>query len=89
VANPEDEPKDEVVEATEPEKVNDDVQVLAPVKEKVQKESGIRSRGRARGPDSIPKAIIKRKKSNNYLIWAAAAALLVLLLAVLGYIYLF
>ncbi|KAG4968989.1 Proton pump-interactor 1 [Glycine soja] len=89
VANPEDEPKDEVVEATEPEKINDDVQAPAPVKEKVQKESGIRSRGRARGPDSIPKAIIKRKKSNNYLIWAAAATLLVLLLAVLGYIYLF
>ena len=89
MANPEDEPKDEVVEVTEPEKINDDVQAPAPVKEKVQKESGIRSRGRARGPDSIPKAIIKRKKSNNYLIWAAAAALLVLLLAVLGYIYLF
>ena len=57
-----------------------------PVKEKVQKESGIRSRGQARGSDSITKAISKRKKFNNYLIWAAAAALLVLLLVVLGYI---
>ena len=56
------------------------------MKEKVQKESGIRSRGQARGSDSITKAISKRKKFNNYLIWAAAAALLVLLLVVLGYI---
>ncbi|KAK7335159.1 hypothetical protein VNO80_26935 [Phaseolus coccineus] len=89
VANPEDEPKDDVVEGTEPEKVNDDIQAAAPVKEKVQKESGIRSRNRARGPDSVPKVILKRKKSNNYWVWVAVAALLVLLLAVLGYIYLF
>ncbi|TKY49111.1 Proton pump-interactor 1 [Spatholobus suberectus] len=89
VSNPEDEPKDEVVEATEPEEVDDDVQAPDPVKEKVQKESGIRSRGRARGSDSIPKVILKRKKSNNYWVWAAAAALLVLLFVVLGYIYLF
>jgi len=60
------------------------------VKEKVQKESGIRSRSRARGPDSVPKKVIlKRKKSNNYWVWVAVAALVVLLLAVLGYIYLF
>ncbi|XP_020223585.1 proton pump-interactor 1 [Cajanus cajan] len=91
VANPEDEPNEEVVEATEPEKVDEDVQAPAPVKVKVQKESGIRSRGRARGgPDSVPKVILKRKKSNNYWMWlAASAALLVLLLVVLGYIYLF
>ncbi|KAK7401818.1 hypothetical protein VNO78_13610 [Psophocarpus tetragonolobus] len=89
VTNPEDEPKDDVVEAGEPEQIIDDVQALAPVKEKVQKETGIRSRSRARGPESIPKVILKRKKSNNYWVWAAAAALLILLLVVLGYIYLF
>ncbi|RDX96545.1 Proton pump-interactor 1, partial [Mucuna pruriens] len=80
VSNPEDEPKDEVVEAIEPEEVSDDVQAPAPVK--FQKESGIRSRSRARGPDSIPKVILKRKKPNNYWVWIAAAALLVLLLVV-------
>ncbi|CAL0310156.1 unnamed protein product [Lupinus luteus] len=89
VSNPE-EPEDEVVEATEPEKVDDnvEVEVAAPVKEKVPK-AGIRSRSRAAGPDPIKKAIVKRKKSNNYLVWVAAAALLVLLLLVLGYTYLF
>ncbi|KAL2331424.1 hypothetical protein Fmac_019005 [Flemingia macrophylla] len=91
VPNPDDEPKDvEVVKTTEPEKIDEDVQAPAPVKEKVQKESGIRSRGRARGgPGSVPKVVPKRKKSNNYWMWVAAAALLVLLLAVLGYTYLF
>ncbi|WVZ00801.1 hypothetical protein V8G54_026870 [Vigna mungo] len=90
VANPEDEPKDEVTETTEAEKVDDDIQAPAPVKEKVQKEIGIRSRNRARGPDSVPKVILKRKKSNNYWVWVAAAvAALLVLLAVLGYIYLF
>ncbi|XP_027340030.1 proton pump-interactor 1-like isoform X2 [Abrus precatorius] len=89
VPNPQDEPIDAVVETTEPEKVNDNVEAPAPVKEKVQKESGIRSRGRARGPDSVPKVILKRKKSNNYWVWVVAAALLVLLFLVLGYTYLF
>ncbi|KAE9590623.1 putative proton pump-interactor [Lupinus albus] len=89
VSNPE-EPEDAVVEATEPEKVDDnvEVEVAAPVKEKVPK-AGIRSRSRAAGPDPIKKAIVKRKKSNNYLVWVAAPALLVLLLLVLGYTYLF
>lgn len=73
------------VEATEPEKVNDVVEAPAPVKEKATKESSIRSRSRAKGPESIPKAILKRKKSNNYLIWIAVAALVVLVLLVLGY----
>ncbi|KAK7272544.1 hypothetical protein RJT34_29205 [Clitoria ternatea] len=91
----EDEPADAVAEATEPENVDDIIETTPPpAKErvqKVQKEGGIRSRGRARGgTDSIPKAILKRKKSNNYWVWiAAAVALLVLLLVVLGYTYLF
>lgn len=77
------------VEATEPEKVNDLVEAApAPVKEKVTKESSVRSRSRAKAPELIPKAILKRKKSNNYLVWIAVAALIVLLLLVLGYTYL-
>ncbi|CAJ1957137.1 unnamed protein product [Sphenostylis stenocarpa] len=89
IANPEDEEKDEVAEITEPEKVDEDLQAPVPVKDKVQKESGIRNRNRPRGPDSVPKVILKRKKSNNYWVWVAAAALLVILFVVLGYIYLF
>lgn len=83
------EPADEVVEAPQEETINDNVEAAAPVKEKVPKESVIRSRSRAKGPDSLPKGILKRKRSNNYWIWIASAALLVLLLSVLGYIYLF
>jgi ABC-type phosphate transport system auxiliary subunit len=58
------------------------------VKEKVTKESSVRSRSRGKVPEPIPKAILKRKKSNNYWIWIAVAALLVVLLSVLGYTYL-
>ncbi|KAK7244284.1 hypothetical protein RIF29_39104 [Crotalaria pallida] len=83
------EPEDAVVEATEQEKVDEIVEAVAPVKEKVRKESVIRSRSRASGPEKIQKAILKRKKSNNYWVWVAAAALLVLILLVLGYTYLF
>ncbi|KAJ1403433.1 putative proton pump-interactor 1-like [Sesbania bispinosa] len=90
VPNPVEEPEVEAVEeATEQEKVNDIVEAPAPVKEKVSKESGIRSRTRAKGPESIQKVILKRKKSNNYWVWIASAVLLVLLLLVLGYTYLF
>ncbi|XP_061370189.1 proton pump-interactor 1-like isoform X1 [Gastrolobium bilobum] len=89
VPNPE-EPANEVAgEATEQEKLNDTIEASAPVvKEKVIKESSIRSRNRTKGPDSIPKAILKRKRSNNYWVWVASCALLVLILLVLGYIYL-
>lgn len=90
VPNPVEEPEVEAVEeATEQEKVNDIVEAPAPVKEKVSKESGIRSRSRAKGPESIQKVILKRKKSNNYWVWVAFAVLLVLVLLVLGYTYLF
>ncbi|CAL0326553.1 unnamed protein product [Lupinus luteus] len=82
------EPEEAVVDAPEPEKVDDDIEPAAPVKEKVPK-AGIRSRSRAVGPAPIQKAILKRKKSNNYWVWAAAAASLVLILLVLGYTQLF
>ncbi|XP_027354487.1 proton pump-interactor 1-like isoform X2 [Abrus precatorius] len=91
--NPE-EPENEVEEVvTEQEKkTNGNAEALAPVKEKVQKESSIRSRGRAKatkGPESIPKAILKRKRSNNYWVWIASCVVLVLALLVLGYTLLF
>lgn len=63
----------------------------APVKERVAKRemTGVRSRGRARGgPDSIAKAILKRKKATNYWLWAApAAAVLTLAFVAIGYQY--
>ena len=93
-ANPEEQPEDSsAVEATEQEK-EDDVEAPAPVavKEKALKESSVRSRSRAaKGPESIPKAILKRKKStNNNMLYASIAAfvLAVLVLLIIAYIYL-
>ncbi|WJX73293.1 hypothetical protein P8452_57094 [Trifolium repens] len=88
VTTPQEEQEAAEAEATEPEKVNDVVEAPVPVKEKVTKESSVRSRSRGKVPEPIPKAILKRKKSNNYWIWIAVAALLVVLLSVLGYTYL-
>ncbi|OIW08252.1 hypothetical protein TanjilG_15213 [Lupinus angustifolius] len=60
---------DEMVEATEKQNVNYNVvEDSAPVKEKVQKDSRTSYRCRSKGPEAIPKVIIKRKKSNN--LWA-------------------
>ncbi|XP_019443948.1 PREDICTED: proton pump-interactor 1-like [Lupinus angustifolius] len=78
------EPEEAVVEP----EVDDNIEPVVPVKEKVPK-AGIRSRSRAVGTAPIQKAILKRKKSNNYWVWAAAAAPLVLILLVLGYTQLF
>ncbi|XP_054812900.1 proton pump-interactor 1-like [Prosopis cineraria] len=83
-----DEPEDAAVaEAAEEEKVAETVDTLAPVKEKVSKETTIRSRSRTKGPESIPKAILKRRRSNNYWLWASCAAVVLLLVAVLAYYY--
>ncbi|XP_057728663.1 proton pump-interactor 1-like [Arachis stenosperma] len=93
-ANPEEQPEDSAaVEATEQEK-EDNVEAPAPVavKEKALKESSVRSRSRAaKGPELIPKAILKRKKStNNNMLYASIAAfvLAVLVLLIIAYIYL-
>ncbi|XP_010537017.1 PREDICTED: proton pump-interactor 1 isoform X2 [Tarenaya hassleriana] len=62
----------------------------APVEEerKPEKEKPIRSRvRRPRGPETLPRAILKRKKSTNYWLYAAPAAVVVLILLVLGYFY--
>ena len=86
------EPTEVVADASEPEKVdvNADAPVPAPfsLKDKIQKENTIRYRNRTKGPESLPRAILKRKKSTNYWIWAAPAALMVLILLALGYYYL-
>ncbi|CAD5329251.1 unnamed protein product [Arabidopsis thaliana] len=77
---------EEVPEASE-EEIEAPVQEEKPQKEKVFKEKPIRNRTRGRGPETIPRAILKRKKSTNYWVYAAPAALVVLLLLVLGYYY--
>ncbi|RDX92208.1 Proton pump-interactor 1, partial [Mucuna pruriens] len=80
IPNPEEQPADEVEEVTE-QKTNESIEALPPAKEKVQKESNVRSRNRVKGlkgPESIPKAILKRKRSNNYWIWAASCIVIVL-----------
>ncbi|CAK7327796.1 unnamed protein product [Dovyalis caffra] len=69
------EPPEAVAEAVEPEKVEVNDEFPGLVKEKVRKENSVRSRNRPRGPDSLPKAILRRKKSTNYWMWAAPAAL--------------
>ncbi|KAL6202067.1 hypothetical protein ACLB2K_025778 [Fragaria x ananassa] len=86
-SNP-DEATEPIAEVAEPEKATENAEVPVPAKEKVQKDKTIRNRGRPRGPDSLPKVILKRKKSNNYWVWAAPAALLVLVFLALGYFYL-
>ncbi|KAJ0101929.1 hypothetical protein Patl1_04681 [Pistacia atlantica] len=81
---------DAVTEPEEQEKadVNEEAPVLA--KSKVHKEKTMKHRTRSRGPESLPKAILKRKKSTNYWVWAAPAAVAVLLVlaAVVYYYYL-
>ncbi|KAJ4913345.1 Proton pump-interactor 1 [Raphanus sativus] len=80
---------EEVPEASDAEKE----EVEAPLEEKPQKakalkEKPIRNRIRSRGgPETLPRAILKRKKSTNYWVWAAPVTLVVLMLLVLGYYY--
>ncbi|XP_051124931.1 proton pump-interactor 1-like [Andrographis paniculata] len=88
-ADPE-ESTEATVEAAEPEKIEEKVEIPAPQKSKDTKDSTIRHRNRPRGQKPLPKAILKRKKATNYWLWggAAAAALLALILAIVGYRYL-
>lgn len=87
------EPAEPVAEDVEPEKENENVEGPAPPKEKKEKvhkeNTTVRLRGRARGPESVPKAILKRKKSTNYWVWAVPAAVsLTAVFVALGYRYL-
>ncbi|KAK8622723.1 hypothetical protein V6N13_117627 [Hibiscus sabdariffa] len=89
--NPE-EPTEPLAETSDSEKVdaNADAPVPAPVsnKDKVQKENTVRYRNRTKGPEALPRAILRRKKSTNYWTWAAPAALVVPILLALIYHYL-
>ncbi|CAH8318062.1 unnamed protein product [Eruca vesicaria subsp. sativa] len=77
----------EVISEEVPEASDAEKEIEAPVKEKPQKEKPIRNRIRSRGgPETLPRAILKRKKSTSYWVWAAAA-LVGLILLVLGYYY--
>ncbi|KAJ0263189.1 Proton pump-interactor 1 [Hirschfeldia incana] len=80
---------EEVPEASEAEKEETEAPVEEkPQKEKALKEKPVRNRIRTRGgPETLPRAILKRKKATNYWIYAAPAALVVLMLLVLGYYY--
>ncbi|KAI3466107.1 hypothetical protein Pfo_022770 [Paulownia fortunei] len=82
------EPTETVSEVAEPEVVEEKIETPVPQKNKDRKEHMVRHRARPRGPDSLPKAILKRKKATNYWVWAVPAALVVLVLLVVGYIYL-
>ncbi|WZY69777.1 hypothetical protein YC2023_002017 [Brassica napus] len=79
----------EVPEVSDAEKEETEAQVEEKLqKEKVLKEKPIRNRIRSRGgPETLPRAILKRKKSINYWVWAAPTALVVLMLLVLDYYY--
>eukprot|EP00257_Ricinus_communis_P028257 XP_025015671.1 proton pump-interactor 1 isoform X2 [Ricinus communis] len=83
------EPAEQVSEAVEPEKLEVQDEPSAPVKDKIRKENSVRHRTRAKGGDSLPKAILRRKRSTNYWMWAGAAgaALLLLVFLALGYYY--
>ncbi|CAA0815981.1 Proton pump-interactor 1 [Striga hermonthica] len=74
-------------EVAEPEKIEEKIE--APQKNKDRKENTVRNRRpRPRGPDSLPKAILKRKKATNYWVWVGpAAAVAVILLLIVGYSY--
>ncbi|KAK1389302.1 Proton pump-interactor 1 [Heracleum sosnowskyi] len=76
----------------ETENADEVVQAKAAPKTKERKEKTVvkqRGGARAKGPDSLPKIILKRKKATNYWVWAAAlATILVVLLSVMGYYYL-
>ncbi|TYG82221.1 proton pump-interactor 1 isoform X2 [Gossypium raimondii] len=89
--NPE-EPTEPMAEASESEKVDASAEAPVPapvsVKDKAQKGNAIRYRNRTKGPEVLPRAILRRKKSTNYWTWAAPAALVVLILLALGYYYL-
>ena len=82
------EPTESADEVAELEKSDEIFEAAVASKTKERKEKTVRQRGKAKGPDSLPKIILKRKKSTNYWVWAAPAALLVILLLAIGYYYL-
>lgn len=82
------EPTEAVAEVAELEKTEGKVETPVPPKNKGWKENTTKHRARPRGPDSLPKVILKRKKATNYWLWAVPAVLVVLVLLAFSYIYL-
>ncbi|KAL6529722.1 hypothetical protein OROGR_015345 [Orobanche gracilis] len=82
-------PPTEAIEVVDdPEKIEEKIEI--PQKNKDRKEITLRRhRARPRGPDSLPKAVLKRKKATNYWVWIApaAAAVAIVLLVLVGYNY--
>jgi len=77
-----------VAEVAELEKTEGKVETPVPPKNKGWKENTTKHRARPRGPDSLPKVILKRKKATNYWLWAVPAVLVVLVLLAFSYSYL-
>lgn len=79
----------DVVEDTEQKSNNVNMEASSGVA-KVQKESSVRPRIRAKvlkgAPESIPKAILKRKRSQNYWLWVASCVLIVLAALVFAFV---
>ncbi|KAL0906105.1 hypothetical protein M5K25_024570 [Dendrobium thyrsiflorum] len=70
------------------EETNVNTETTAPEKGKDQfKEKSIRSRGRAKGQNQMPKVLLKKKKQHSYLLWAVPAAICALLLVGIGFYY--
>ncbi|ESW05176.1 hypothetical protein PHAVU_011G158400 [Phaseolus vulgaris] len=88
ISNPEEVATD-VVEDTEQKSNNVNMEASSGVA-KVQKESSVRPRIRAKvlkgAPESIPKAILKRKRSQNYWLWVASCVLIVLAALVFAFV---
>ncbi|CAI9784217.1 unnamed protein product [Fraxinus pennsylvanica] len=82
------EPTEAVAEVAELEKTEGKVETPVPPKNKGWKENTTKHRARPRGPDSLPKVILKRKKATNYWLWAVPAVLVVLVLLAFSYSYL-
>jgi len=88
VSQDSEEPTEAVAEVAEPEKTEEKVETPVLPKSKGWKENTPRHRARPRGPDSLPKVILKHKKTTNYWLWAVPAVLVVLVLLAFSYIYL-
>lgn len=88
VSQDSEEPTEAVAEVDEPEKTEEKVVIPVLPKSKGWKENTPRHRARPRGPDSLPKVILKRKKTTNYWLWAVPAVLVVLVVLAFSYIYL-
>ncbi|PSR95690.1 Proton pump-interactor like [Actinidia chinensis var. chinensis] len=87
VSEPEEQPTELDPNVAEPETAEEKIEAAVPSKNKDRKGNAMRHRNRPKGPDSLPRSILKRKKLTNYWVWAAPAALSLMMLLVVGYKY--